>query len=121
VAGKSGEEQPVAHAEPGTRFAAGLHDQALSKHHVLCHHLPHRGVGCDERDETAKHRVEDLYQHRRILRHRWSEVGIGFTTRTRHAEALLTYERLRILMADELGASPSPASEAAYLEILRMR
>jgi DNA-binding SARP family transcriptional activator len=38
-----------------------------------------------------------------------------------HAEALQTYERLRTFMADELGASPSPASEAAYLEILRMR
>lgn len=36
-----------------------------------------------------------------------------------HAEALQTYERLRALMADELGASPSPASETAYLEILR--
>ena len=37
------------------------------------------------------------------------------------AQALQTYERLRSLMADELGASPSPASEAVYLEILRMR
>ena len=37
------------------------------------------------------------------------------------AHALQTYERLRSLMADELGASPSPASEAVYLEILRMR
>jgi DNA-binding SARP family transcriptional activator len=36
------------------------------------------------------------------------------------AQALQTYERLRTLLADELGASPSPVSEAAYLEILRM-
>ena len=36
------------------------------------------------------------------------------------AQALPTYEHLRPLMADQLGASPSPASEAAYLEILRM-
>jgi DNA-binding SARP family transcriptional activator len=38
-----------------------------------------------------------------------------------HAEALKDYDRLRTLMADELGASPSPATEAVYLEILRMR
>jgi DNA-binding SARP family transcriptional activator len=37
------------------------------------------------------------------------------------AQALQTYERLRTLMSDELGASPSPVSEAAYLDILRMR
>jgi DNA-binding SARP family transcriptional activator len=36
------------------------------------------------------------------------------------AQALQTYQRLRTLMADQLGASPSPISEAAYLEILRM-
>jgi DNA-binding SARP family transcriptional activator len=37
------------------------------------------------------------------------------------ARALQSYERLRALLADELGVSPSPVSEAAYLEILRMR
>jgi SARP family transcriptional regulator, regulator of embCAB operon len=37
------------------------------------------------------------------------------------AQALQTYERLRTLLEDQLGTSPSPASEAAYLEILRMR
>jgi SARP family transcriptional regulator, regulator of embCAB operon len=36
------------------------------------------------------------------------------------AQALQTYERLRTLMAEELGANPSPISAAAYLEILRM-
>jgi len=36
------------------------------------------------------------------------------------AQALQTYERLRAFLADELGASPSPVSEAAYLEILRL-
>jgi DNA-binding SARP family transcriptional activator len=35
------------------------------------------------------------------------------------AQALQTYDRLRTLLADQLGASPAPASEAAYLEILR--
>jgi DNA-binding SARP family transcriptional activator len=35
------------------------------------------------------------------------------------AEALLVYERCRRFLADELGAYPSPESEAAYLEILR--
>jgi basic membrane lipoprotein Med (substrate-binding protein (PBP1-ABC) superfamily) len=35
------------------------------------------------------------------------------------AEALRVYERCRTLLADELGAYPSPETEAAYLEILR--
>ena len=35
------------------------------------------------------------------------------------AEALRVYERCRLFLADELGAYPSPESEAVYLEILR--
>jgi SARP family transcriptional regulator, regulator of embCAB operon len=35
------------------------------------------------------------------------------------AEALRTYERCRTLLAEELGAFPSPETEAVYLEILR--
>ena len=35
------------------------------------------------------------------------------------AEALRTYERCRRLLADELGADPSAAIEALYLELLR--
>src|SRR5262249_29374184 len=35
------------------------------------------------------------------------------------AEALRVYERSRRFLADELGAYPSPESEAVYLEILR--
>ena len=35
------------------------------------------------------------------------------------AEALLVYERCRRFLADELGAYPSPESEAAYRELLR--
>ena len=35
------------------------------------------------------------------------------------AEALRVYERCRRFLADELGAYPSPETEAAYLEILR--
>ena len=37
------------------------------------------------------------------------------------AEALRTYERCRALLAEELGAFPSPETEAVYLEILRSR
>ena len=37
------------------------------------------------------------------------------------AQALQTYDRLRTLLDDQLGASPSPSSEAVYLEILRTR
>jgi YVTN family beta-propeller protein len=36
-----------------------------------------------------------------------------------NAEALRVYERCRRLLADELGAYPSPETEATYLEILR--
>ena len=35
------------------------------------------------------------------------------------AEALRTYDRCRTLLAEELGAFPSPETEAIYLEILR--
>jgi DNA-binding SARP family transcriptional activator len=35
------------------------------------------------------------------------------------AEALRTYERLRKLLEDELGADPSPALQAAFLDALR--
>jgi SARP family transcriptional regulator, regulator of embCAB operon len=35
------------------------------------------------------------------------------------AEALRTYERCRALLSEELGAYPSPETEAVYLEILR--
>ena len=35
------------------------------------------------------------------------------------AEALRTYERCRALLAEELGAYPSPETEAVYLDMLR--
>jgi DNA-binding SARP family transcriptional activator len=38
-----------------------------------------------------------------------------------NAEALATYERLRSKLASELGASPSPDSEAVFLDVLRIR
>jgi SARP family transcriptional regulator, regulator of embCAB operon len=41
-----------------------------------------------------------------------------FTTGNR-AEALRAYERCRVLLAEELGVGPSPATEEVYLKILR--
>jgi DNA-binding SARP family transcriptional activator len=35
------------------------------------------------------------------------------------ADALRAYERCRCLLAEELGVSPSPQTEAVYLDILR--
>lgn len=35
------------------------------------------------------------------------------------AEALRLYERCRLILSEELGVSPSPATESAYLDILR--
>ncbi len=35
------------------------------------------------------------------------------------AEALRVYERCRALLAEELGVSPSPATESLHLDILR--
>jgi len=35
------------------------------------------------------------------------------------AEALRVYERCRNLLSEELGVSPSPQTEAVYLDILR--
>src|SRR5207244_10218441 len=72
----------VADAEPGAGRASGLYDQALSKHHVLRQQLLDDGIGSDERDEPAKRRVEDLNEHRRILRRGSSEYRIEFPTRT---------------------------------------
>jgi DNA-binding SARP family transcriptional activator len=36
-----------------------------------------------------------------------------------NAETLATYERLRETLASELGASPSPTTEAAFIDVLR--
>jgi DNA-binding SARP family transcriptional activator len=36
-----------------------------------------------------------------------------------NAEALATYDRLRETLASELGASPSPTTEAAFIDVLR--
>jgi SARP family transcriptional regulator, regulator of embCAB operon len=38
--------------------------------------------------------------------------------RSNHAEALLVYDRLRVLLRDELGTAPSPAVQSVYRRVL---
>ena len=38
--------------------------------------------------------------------------------RGNNAEALLVYERLRVLLRDELGVAPSPAVQSVYRRLL---
>jgi DNA-binding SARP family transcriptional activator len=38
--------------------------------------------------------------------------------RSNNAEALLVYDRLRVLLRDQLGAAPSPAVQGVYRRLL---
>jgi DNA-binding SARP family transcriptional activator len=42
----------------------------------------------------------------------------AYAARGDRAEALRVYERCRRLLADELGANPSPQTEAIFIELL---
>jgi DNA-binding SARP family transcriptional activator len=77
-------------------------------------------IAIGNRDATlAIHDAETV-----IELERFTEAGYQLLMRAQalagnHAEALLAYEKLRALLAEEVGANPSPATEAVYLEILR--
>jgi DNA-binding SARP family transcriptional activator len=49
----------------------------------------------------------------------WQHLMRAHFSAGNRAEALRAYERCRKLLAEELGISPSPPTEAVYLEILR--
>jgi SARP family transcriptional regulator, regulator of embCAB operon len=49
----------------------------------------------------------------------WQHLMRAHAAAGNRAEALRAYEQCRCLLADELGVSPSPQTEAVYLELLR--
>jgi DNA-binding SARP family transcriptional activator len=65
--------------------------------------------------EDCGHRLIELAPYResgyRILME-------ALEQRSNHAEALLVYDRLRVLLRDELGTAPSPAVQSVYRRLL---
>jgi DNA-binding SARP family transcriptional activator len=70
----------------------------------------HRGAAADAERIIA---LEPLREQAYVMLMR-AHVNAG-----NHAEALATYERLRTTLVSKLGANPSPASEAAFVDLLR--
>jgi YVTN family beta-propeller protein len=74
----------------------------------------------EELEEAARHaeEVTELEPFRESAYRRLMQVHAAAGN---PAEALRVYERCRRFLADELGAYPSPETEAAYVEILRSK
>lgn len=94
------------------RWLEGVHLQALECDGVASLHIGGSEVAAAERDAR---RLVRLAPHResgyRLLMRALERKGEG-------AEALLVYEQLRTVLRDELGATPSPLSQALHRHLL---
>ncbi len=73
-----------------------------------------------EVDEAARH-AEEVIELEPFRESGYRRLMQAHAAGGNPAEALRVYERCRRFLADELGAYPSPETEAAYVEILRSK
>src|SRR5215208_3547976 len=71
-------------------------------------------------DEAARH-AEEVTELEPFRESGYRRLMQAHAAAGNPAEALRVYERCRRFLADELGAYPSPETEAAYVEILRAK
>ena len=75
------------------------------------------GIGGSELD-TAERAARSLVAHAPYRESGYRCLMQALAARENVAEALLVYDRLRVLLRDELGAAPSPATQELYRRLL---
>jgi YVTN family beta-propeller protein len=80
--------------------------------------LADAGLQSGDAGEAVKH-AEELTELEPFRESGYRMLMRAHSAAGNNAEALRVYERCRRLLADELGAYPSPETESTYLEILR--